>query len=522
MRFLDFANGSLWAMEEGVLNMFVSAIQAKIDGRDIKDYVLYEPKENAAMSLASSEGHRKKGEVVAVIPIDGALTHRSYGMSSSQSYASIQRNIQDALNNENVGSILLDIDSPGGTVAGVHDLGVFLREARSLKPVYSYTDGTLASAAYWIAANTDGIVASPTAKVGSIGVYGMHVDKSKKLENEGIKVTYIKAGKYKTIGNETETLSKENLDYLQGLIDSTYGAFLNEVSTARNLSLKDSDKWAEGKVFPSADGLNAGLIDSVGSFNDAVSMAQNRLTNEVKARSGFVQVGGEIKENIPSITSTTGYDSNWYSSTGNTSGEIVIKEESTSIGDVEDIHEEGHMPFDPKKYADDPNYKAHMDNIREQAKEEALSTAQAKAQQELEAKDSMIETLKSQNQDLDGRVKVLEKQQAIQTERSIKAEADGIFNTKIAATAIPERLHEKVRKQVNHNDFVEDNKLDHKAYAEAVDAELKDWEVETSEAPFQGNGLPGKSAVHEEKGESVDDTLARMKGYIAQSSTETQ
>ncbi len=228
---------------------------------------------------------------VAVIPIVGTITKRAYGlgaMSGVRTTLDVQNDIQSALDNPAVSGIVLSIDSPGGTVDGTKELADFVQHARTIKPVVSYVDGLMASAAYWIGCQADSIVCYDTAKAGSIGVVVMHQEAEKLEANLGVKTTFIYQGKYKVVGNQHEALTTEGKAYIQAHVDNYYSMFVDAVAQGRNIKqdvvIKDI---ALGSVFMAQDALELNLVDSIGNLNDAISLA--RKLGEEKMNSEEIQ-----------------------------------------------------------------------------------------------------------------------------------------------------------------------------------------------------------------------------------------
>lgn len=209
---------------------------------------------------------------VAIIPIDGIIAKKMNLFTKFSGGVSTQllaRDIKSALADPLVTSILLDIDSPGGTVDGTEEIANLIYEARQEgKPIVAYTDGLMASAAYWIGAATDMIyISGETPMVGSIGVVTAHVDYSKYEEKIGVKTTEIYAGKYKRIASEYNPLSQDGRQYLQGQVDYLYSIFADKVASYRKdiLSIPESGPipWAEGEIFTGNQAIVAGLVDGV-------------------------------------------------------------------------------------------------------------------------------------------------------------------------------------------------------------------------------------------------------------------
>ncbi|OYV47887.1 MAG: peptidase S49, partial [Burkholderiales bacterium 21-58-4] len=149
------------------------------------------------------------GGLIAVLPLYGVITQRGNmvdalsgpGSCSTQLFAAAFR---DALADEAVAQILIDIDSPGGSVYGVAELAAEVLAARARKPVVAVANSLAASAAYWIGSAASEFYCTPGGEVGSIGVWQAHEDISDALLYEGIDVTLISAGKYKVEGNPYE------------------------------------------------------------------------------------------------------------------------------------------------------------------------------------------------------------------------------------------------------------------------------------------------------------------------------
>jgi signal peptide peptidase SppA len=127
--------------------------------------------------------------------------------------------IHEAVERTDVVAILLDIDSPGGTVNGTPELAQAVADATRTKRVHAYTEGQMCSAAYWIAAQADAIYATPSARVGSIGVLLPFIDSSEKFRAEGLKVEVFAAGKFKGIGTPGVALSEDQRSLLQSDIE---------------------------------------------------------------------------------------------------------------------------------------------------------------------------------------------------------------------------------------------------------------------------------------------------------------
>lgn len=235
---------------------------------------------------------RRVQGAVAVLPIHGTIAHRIGSMEAASGGISTEQigaMVRDALANDQVGAIVLDVNSPGGTVAGVPELASELLALRGQKPIVAVANATMASAAYWIAAAAaDEIVATPSASVGSIGVFAVHQDVTKALEQAGITVNVIKAGKYKAEGL-FEALTPEARAVLQDRVDEAYAQFVDAVAKGRGVSAADvRNGYGEGRTLPAKAAKAAGLVDRVATLDETITRLTGRSAAPMGARADDV------------------------------------------------------------------------------------------------------------------------------------------------------------------------------------------------------------------------------------------
>lgn len=269
-------NDQPWAILPNALNRLVSQIRAG-------DFP-----EAARPAQARQEG------AVAVIPVSGpimskeSMLSRIFGLPTSEGLA---RQVKALASDSSVGAIVLDMDTPGGTVAGVQEAASEIASVRGQKKVVAVSDHLMASAGYWIGSSADEIVASPSSLTGSIGVIAMHVGMSRALDEAGIDVTVMSAGEYKSEGNQFEPLSDEGRNAMQALIDTYYTEFVKGV--AANRDAKPSEVragYGQGRVLAAKDALAAGLVDRVESIDQVLS----RLTASKRAQTPRRRMAAEI------------------------------------------------------------------------------------------------------------------------------------------------------------------------------------------------------------------------------------
>jgi len=214
---------------------------------------------------------------VAVIPVIGEL------MKYSQSCGPIGmqrigRQIQEADNQENISAIVLNIDSPGGTVDGTETLANIVKQAK--KPVVTFVDGMMCSAALWIGTSADYVFASlPNDEIGSIGVMISFADMQPYWEKQGVKFHKIRADQSK---------DKNEVFYqaLDGKYDQIKEEMLNPLADSFIKAVKENRPdvapgQLTGKVFFAKDVIGT-LIDEIGSLNDAIDKALSLVKPNIK------------------------------------------------------------------------------------------------------------------------------------------------------------------------------------------------------------------------------------------------
>ena len=221
------------------------------------------------LEARTNRGRTAGGGSVAVVPVDGVIDRRdSFFGTATEDISRVLRQLKD---DDRVSGVLLDIDSPGGSVFGVQELGEEIRAFRKTKPIGAHTGGMMASAAYWLGSQAETITATPGSILGSVGVYIVHEDISQFLETAGIKPTIISAGAHKADGNPFEPLSEDAQADLQGQVDHYFDHFTKDVAKGRKVSVSKVNKdFGQGKVFNAGEALERGMVDAVGGPTDAI------------------------------------------------------------------------------------------------------------------------------------------------------------------------------------------------------------------------------------------------------------
>jgi capsid assembly protease len=237
------------------------------------------------LAARSQSQSQPSSNVIAVINVMGIIAQHASQVDNisgpgGTSTERLSAAFRSAMADPSVSAIVFNIDSPGGSVSGVQALADEIFAARGQKPIVAQCNSLMASAAYWIGAAADEIVMTPGAQAGSIGVYSMHKDMSAAAEQEGMKITFIKAGLYKTEGNPFEPLGSEATAALQKTVDAYYSDFTKGVAKFRGVKAEDvRNGFGQGRVEKDTFAVSAGMADRVATLDQTL----NRLGKSAKS-----------------------------------------------------------------------------------------------------------------------------------------------------------------------------------------------------------------------------------------------
>lgn len=253
---LSWAASQTWAMEESAFLTQWHVLQ----GADPLQPI---PAQALTPRADSSTPLRKLG----VLPIVGSITYRGdiwTRLFGGTAVVSALQQLDLLLRDAEVETIVLHVDSPGGTTTGLQELATAIREAGRRKRVIAVVDQLAASAAYYLASQADLILATPSGQVGSIGAFVLHVDISAALARQGVTPTLIYAGRFKTEGNPFEPLTDAARNHTQGALDRTYGEFLAAVAHGRGKTpAVVRAKFGEGRLVHAAEAFGLGMVDRI-------------------------------------------------------------------------------------------------------------------------------------------------------------------------------------------------------------------------------------------------------------------
>ena len=266
---IGFAVSNPWAITPEMLSVISGILTRRIAGEDTSVDIQALGRRQAATV--------PKGSGVALIPMHGVLAPRMNlftEISGGTTFEQATRDLREAVDAKDVGTIVLDWDSPGGNAFGASDFAHEIMKARAVKPVISQVNHMMCSAAYWTGSCATEIVATRDAMVGSIGVYTMHNDLSAARAQLGIKRELLSVGKFKLEGNDNEPLSEEGRAYITALLEKTMTRMCADIAKGRGTTAAAVRAgYGEGRVVTADDALAAGMIDRIATLDETLSRA---------------------------------------------------------------------------------------------------------------------------------------------------------------------------------------------------------------------------------------------------------
>ncbi|MCA0446659.1 MAG: signal peptide peptidase SppA [Bacteroidetes bacterium] len=204
------------------------------------------------------------GSKIGLVDISGEII-------SSDFYV---RQIEAFRESSSIQGLLVRVNSPGGAVAPSQEIYESIRAFReSGKPVVISMNSVAASGGYYLALGGSTLMANPGTITGSIGVIIQYPQVKPLMDKVGIEVITVKSGKFKDVGSPFRQQTTEDLTYLQNVINDTYDQFVETVASERNLPIDSARALAEGKIYTGRQAMNNGLVDTLGTFEDAVRLA---------------------------------------------------------------------------------------------------------------------------------------------------------------------------------------------------------------------------------------------------------
>ena len=257
--------GTLWAIEPNCFSQMIEMVKSDLE------------------SAGHDRRSIKRGKIqrrgrVAVIRMAGPLTkHPSlfqllFGGDDFGTTVALTKAFDAAAADETVESILLRIDSPGGSVDGLAELVDAVKAAAEKKQVIAQVEGMMASAALHVASGATRIFAQRMDMIGSIGSRMMLIDISEQLEREGVKVITIDTGEFKSAGVPGVPVTENHIAHFQGIVDAFFSDFVAAVAEGRGMTNQAVLELADGRMFMAEEAVENGLIDGIQTLGETLTM----------------------------------------------------------------------------------------------------------------------------------------------------------------------------------------------------------------------------------------------------------
>ena len=276
-----------WALLPEKLQLMSNLLKARLAG------VHFTAEEIQAIR-APMRSRRQSG-AVAVLPLFGVLGQRANLVTQASGGTSMEQFgavFSQAISDDAIKAVVIDVDSPGGSVHGMEELARQIFDARGRKPIVAIANPLAGSAAIAIASQADEFVITPSGLAGGIGVVAEHTDLSAQLEKEGIKTTLVSTSKFKTEGNPFEPLTDEARQQMQSVMGEFHKAFVGDVARGRGVTtdIVESD-FGQGRVMGAKAAVKAGMVDRIATL-DQVLARLNSSPEEAQRVQAQAQVSG--------------------------------------------------------------------------------------------------------------------------------------------------------------------------------------------------------------------------------------
>lgn len=262
-RILAAIRSSVWAVQPATLQAIRDTVSDRMHGKgQLAAMPIFSDGQGEDMPVVPGYTMVRPG--VACVRVDGILGKRLSSletMCGGVDVDTIGNNLSAAVSDPVVKCVVLAFDSPGGVVTGVPELAAQISVLSEQKGIFAFTDTLCCSGAYWLASACEGIICTPTANLGSIGVYMALVDESENWAAEGYTLKLVKAGDWKAAGIAGSKITDEQMAIWQKGVDDIYVMFTDAVRDGR---MNVTDATMQGQVFMGQAAMDAKLVDAIG------------------------------------------------------------------------------------------------------------------------------------------------------------------------------------------------------------------------------------------------------------------
>jgi capsid assembly protease len=270
-RILRAVATELWCIQEAKFRQIEALLMLRAAGGRVADEQVQEIVAAARQPTVSG-----RAGTVAVIPIYGMLSHRMNLLADTSGGTSMQavtKSFRQTVADPEIAGIVLDFDTPGGSVRGVQELADEIFAARGRKPIIAHAMQA-ASSGFWLATQADELIVSPSGDVGSIGVFAVLANLSKMYEAEGVQHEIVRYGDNKAEINDFEPISDEARAHLKGQITEVGETFVKAVARGRGVTPAHvKAEFGQGRSFLAKQSAKLGMADRIGTLDDAIARA---------------------------------------------------------------------------------------------------------------------------------------------------------------------------------------------------------------------------------------------------------
>ena len=272
-------------LEDKLCDLFVADKYEDVKGISLNDYA----------TLKNTVNFKAKKKVAVIYATGDIVDGDAKENVAGNRFAKI---ISDVRKDSSVYAVVLRVNSPGGSVLASEKIKAELDLLREYKPIIASYGDYAASGGYWISANCDKIYSNASTLTGSIGVFSMIPDLGGVVKNkQHVNITPVNSNEHSDMYNGFRALDKKELDYMQASVENIYDKFTKLVSEGRGMPVARVDEIAQGRVWSGADALGIGLVDEIGTIEDAINYAALSIEGVTGVQD--VQVVGYPKPQTP-------------------------------------------------------------------------------------------------------------------------------------------------------------------------------------------------------------------------------
>lgn len=337
-RIFAFATETPWAIAPTALYAIRELLVRHRAGGKLTDE---EIREAVAEHAARPRTPAPRGGSVAVIPIRGVIVPHADLMTDISGGTSVDGflgMLRDAMADDAVSAIVLDVDSPGGSVYGLREAAQEIRAARGRKRIIGVANYMAASAAYYLLAQASEVYVPESGQVGAVGTIAFREDISAALEMEGVKVNMISAGDHKDEEWPYAPMSDDERAAIQARIDFYYRQFREDVAKGRGVDVgKVEADFGQGRMLTGPSAKAAGMVDRLGTIEDAIRAALGGEPGRSRARAELPEVAPDPPVRVTENVTISGLGSAVASASSGASGALTFTHETRGAVAAQDV-----------------------------------------------------------------------------------------------------------------------------------------------------------------------------------------